>query len=85
MANNKREQAIEAAMVATRDDILDLAKQLYADLPFWRRWKVFKYYKSNRWDVTDSWTWCVRNASKMVYDADYLISKYASDYETEAK
>jgi len=45
-----------------------LALTLYKDLPFWRRWRIRKWYLSNNWDVTDEWHQCVKVARKMLED-----------------
>jgi uncharacterized protein (DUF2344 family) len=60
-----------------RDDaVFQLATILYTDLPFWKRWKIQKYYRSNNWDVTDQWTQCVKVANKMLVDLKCLVEKY---------
>lgn len=49
-----------------KEEVLNLAQKLYFDLPFWKRWKVRKYYISNNWDVTGEWQKCVDIAVRMV-------------------
>jgi hypothetical protein len=50
-------------------EIYRLAVLLYCDLPWWKRRKVHRFYRSNNWDVTDEWTKCLRVAKKMYIDA----------------
>lgn len=59
-----------------KDSVIQMAFFLYLDLPFWKRWKVFKFYNSNNWDVTGAWEKCVKTACKMARDADYISSKF---------
>ena len=48
-----------------KKEILELAQKLYFDLPFYERWNIRKFYKSNYWDVTEKWQNCVHQAERM--------------------
>lgn len=57
-------------------EALDLAIKLYLDLPFYKRWRIFKFYKTNGWDVTKEWENCVEIANKMVSNYKYFSRKH---------
>jgi len=66
-----------------KDRVTHLAIILYADLPFWKRWKVKRFYDSNNWDVTKEWTKCVRAANKMMQDLDHFLKPYTDQQTAE--
>lgn len=56
-------------------EIKELTDKLYFDLPFWKRWRVRKYYDSNNWDVTKEYRKCYEMAVRMIDEKNYWIKK----------
>jgi hypothetical protein len=48
---------------------LELAIELFRNLSWWKRKRIFYWYKRNNWDVTGAWKECVDIAEKMIDDA----------------
>lgn len=58
-----------------RNEVIVLSNLIYESLPFWKKRKVFKWYKSNNWDLTEVWIECVRQAIRMAEDREVLIKE----------
>lgn len=55
--------------------ILDTAQKLFLELPWWRKNRCFKWFRSNNWDVTHEWTNCIEKAKFLanVYEIEHLF------------
>lgn len=51
-------------------EVLNLARQLYLNLPWWKRWQFRKWTKTNNWDVKDIYTRCLREAKSIVKEEE---------------
>ncbi len=54
-------------------EVKELAIKLYFNLPFYKRWRTNKFYISNNWDMLGNWEKCIKQAIKMIDDADTLL------------
>ena len=64
-------------------DIRLLTDKLYFNLPFWKRWNIFRWYKKNNWDVSGEYQKCFKVADKMCRDKNYWLGEPLIDKKDE--
>jgi hypothetical protein len=55
------------------NETIKVALELYKNLNWWKRMRIFYWYKHNNWDVTGAWKECIDIADKMVKDAKLWV------------
>lgn len=64
----------------TRVDLaLQLASMLYEQLPARKRRSTARWFKYNNADTKDVWQDCLKQAAKMIDQADFKLLKYLED------
>lgn len=54
-----------------KDEIKQLAIQIYMELPWYKRWQFCKWMQSNTWDVKGVMDRCIQEAKYVVEQADF--------------
>lgn len=61
------------------DLALQQASMLFEQLPFWKRWRAARWYRSNNTDTMDIWDKCLRQAAIMIDEADFKLNLYLEE------